>query len=248
MTNDTSYIPAVLLVYTAILILLAYYLYPFLKKVFHRYISISIRIGKNIEKRNGDMKEGQKVKKEEEFPSILGKSKFNLSQSKPTAAADLKTGKRMEKEDTFVPENKKTIENEDGEGLDIPDDDDDDAETVNSEDEREEPEILDSKPSHEIASGLGYDELGKIKNAIENPSPTNREQEEAGKILCANESTDLVEKIKKISPECSAKITSLMEFHLKATARERSVRPLSKSKQKQMESEGFKDFDINSIF
>jgi hypothetical protein len=244
MMDDKSYILTVLLVYTAILILVVYYLYPFLKKILRRYISISI----HIEKKKSETKKVKEVKKEVEFPSILGKSKFNLSQSKPTAATDLKTGNRMEKEDTFVPGIEKPVENENGEGLEIPDDDNE-PEVENDADESEESERLDSgNGHHETASGVGFDDLDKVKNVIENPSPTGREQQAAGKILYENESTDLVEKIKKISPECSAKITALMDVHLKANASLQAARPLGKSKQKQMESEGFNDFDINSIF
>ncbi|KAA6308043.1 hypothetical protein EZS27_040283, partial [termite gut metagenome] len=248
--DNKSYILIVLLVYTAVLILVVGYLYPCLKKILYRYISISIHIGKKKGKENGGVQERQEAKKEVEIPSILGKSKFNLSQSKPNAATDLKTGNRTPKEDTFTPGIEKTVENENGEELDIPEDEDEEAEVENIPDESEESEILDSKTGHEpgIASGLNFDDLGRIKKAIENPSPASREQQEAGKILYENEYTDMVEKIKKISPECSAKIAALMDVHLKATAGERRTRPLAKSKQKQVESKGFNDFDINSIF
>ncbi|KAA6340395.1 hypothetical protein EZS27_011736 [termite gut metagenome] len=248
--DDKSYIPIVLLVYTAVLILVVGYLYPFLKKILRRYISISIHIGKEGGEEKGGAQERQEAEKEVEIPSILGKSKFNLSQSKPNAATDLKTGNRTPKEDTFAPGIEKTVENENGEGLDIPDDENEEAEVENSADESGELEILDSETVHEpgIASGLSFDDLGRIKKAIENPSLVNGEQQEAGKILYENEYTDMVEKIKKISPECSAKIAALMDVHLKATSGERRTRPLAKSKQKQVESKGFNDFDINSIF
>jgi len=94
----------ILIIYTAFLLLIIFYIYPQLKKLFRHKISISIQIGMK-EKEVGE--QAVLPEKQEVFPSVLGKTKFVLSQPLPNAATDLKTEKGKEKEDTFAPETKK---------------------------------------------------------------------------------------------------------------------------------------------
>ncbi|MDR1582103.1 MAG: hypothetical protein LBS55_02405, partial [Prevotellaceae bacterium] len=69
---ETPTLVLILVIYTAVLLLVIFYIYPQLKKLFRHKISISIRIGTEEKQEKGKT---VPPKKQEKFPSILGKTK-----------------------------------------------------------------------------------------------------------------------------------------------------------------------------
>lgn len=261
---ETSKLIGILLVYTAVLLLAVFYVYPFLKKLSKRRISISIRIGTK-EKEVQETKEQKEQKEPEEqkepivepesqgkFPSILGKSKFVLRQPLPHAATDSETENRIEKEDTFAPETDKpeglTVNYETGEGVEVPEEDKDvQVPDVNLHDEGKELEGGDNV--HAEASGVDFHELGRTAKTVSDPEgSTPADEELAGKVLSENQYTDLVKSMQKDRPEYARRITDLIDGFDQTLAekQERQVKP-GRKKQKLYESEDFKDFNIDEI-
>jgi hypothetical protein len=239
----------VLIIYTAVLLLIIFYIYPQLKKLFKHKISISIQIGTK-EKEVGA--QAAPPGKQEKFPSVLGKTKFVLSQPLPNAASDLETENRKEKEDTFAPETKKsedekpdsTVNLETGEGLDV---EEDSKEAVNADEELEGLGV--GNEPEDRAGGIDYDNLGRAAKTISDPkdsSPTDEDM--AGKVLSENKYTQLVQSMRDARPEYAQRITELMDRHERKLAETQNMEvKASRKKQKLYESEEFKNFNPNDI-
>jgi AAA ATPase containing von Willebrand factor type A (vWA) domain len=270
MVNTINFI-LILIVYTAILLLVIFYVYPFLKKLFSRKISISINVS-TVEKEG--KKQVVQQEKQEKTASVLGKSKFVLSQPLPNTTTNFETENRMEKEDTFadetapeaVPETTSGVvsETEDenvnyetGEGLDVPADDEvtddedtsenDNAQDVDLSDEDEELDIEDD--TLDTASGVDFNELTVTAKTINNPEDSSQSDEElAGRVLSRNKCTQLVKSIQDARPEYSRRITELLDMHERKMADEKNDNiEISKKKQKLYDSEEFKNFNVDDI-
>ncbi len=236
----------ILVVYTAILLLAIFYIYPILKKFFKRRISISIQIGAKEKEVKEEVKQAEK---QEEFPSVLGKSKFVLRQPLPNASSNLETENRKGKEDTFAPEiekpEDKSVNYETGEGVEVPEEDKD----VSDVDLNDEGEDLGAGNIPEEASGIDFNKLGQTAKTVSNPKDSSPMDEDmAGKVLSENKYTQLVKSMQDARPEYARRITELMDRYDKklSEGRNREVKT-SKKKQKLYESEDFKNFNINEI-
>lgn len=221
-------------------VLLGLILYPALAKAYTRFIT------GQYNKLAGEQVEKPEIipQKTEEKPSIIGKSRFNLSQSKPNTATDLETKKGNEKEHIFAPES--------GEEPPIMDVDVPLERVVNQDEEinlKEEEEDMEEMigPGAVLASGVVFDELVKTKEVIEKPDATEKEEQQAGKVLLENQNTVLVGQMMEGSTELSARISYLIDIQDKALAAE-NEKQLSKKQRKELDAEEFKNFDINSIF
>lgn len=244
---ETYNILLVLLVYTAILLLVIFYVYPFLKKLFRRKISISIRISKE------ETEEIERVtppKKQEELPSVLGKSKFVLRQPLPNAATDLETENPKKKEDTFAPETKKsadeTVNLETGEGVEV-EEENEEVSDVNLHDEDE--RLAEGNMPDEAASGIDYNNLGQTAKTVSNPTGSSEADEElAGKVLSENKYTELVKSMQNDRPDYAKRITELMDRHEQKLAETQNQKVVaSRRKQKLYESEDFANFNVDDI-
>jgi hypothetical protein len=247
---ETYKVVLILIVYTAILLLIIFYLYPLLKNLFKRKISISIQIGAEEK----EVKEKVvKPKKQEEIPSILGKSKFVLSQPLPNAATDLETENRTEKEHTFVPEMKKpedeNINRETGEGLDISEEETASGENPDVDLNDEEESVGVGNMQDERASGIDYNELGVTAKTIANPENSKPSDEElAGKVLLENQYTQLVKSIQDSSPENAKRITELIDMRERIYAETQEKKTVVSRKNKKLyESEDFKNFSVDDV-
>jgi|GEM_PF-1602308 len=251
---ETYKLVLILIIYTAVLLLVIFYVYPQLKKLFSHKVSISIRIGKEEMTGEAEKKEVVKAPKQEKFPSILGETKFVLSQPLPNTATDLETENRKEKDNTFAsgtekPEDEKpdkTVNLETGEGVE-PEEENEDEGSVNSDEETEDLGV--GNMPEEKASGIDYRELGVATKTIsdsKNSSPTDEKM--TGKILSENKNTDLVQFIQKAHPAYSQRIGDLIDKfekeHLASVAVEEKVSPRT---QKMYESEEFRNFNPKDI-
>ncbi|MDR2900638.1 MAG: hypothetical protein LBV20_03870 [Treponema sp.] len=258
---ETSKLILILIVYTALLLLAVFYVYPFLKKLSKRRISISIRIGTKEKevKEKQEAKESEEQKEpivepesQEKFPSILGKSKFVLSQPLPHTATDSETENRIEKGDTFVPETDKpegsTVNYETGEGVEVQEEDKDiPASDTDLHDEGKDLEGGDNVLAE--ASGTDYMELGRTAKTISDPEGSSEADEElAGRVLSEIRYTDLVKSMQKDRPEYAKRIMDLIDKSDQnlAEKQERQVKP-NRKKQKLYESEDFKNFNVDEI-
>ena len=241
---ETYELILILTVYTAFLLLAIYYVYPYLKKLLKR--GIYIRIGGEEKKEEKEAVE--KVKKQEKMPSILGESKFVLSQPLPNTTTNSETENRKEKDNTFAPETKKSedenVDYETGEGLEIPPENDESSD-VDLNDE----EVIDvGGDPLDKASGIAYNELQVTAKTIETPNTSSSSDEElAGKVLSENKCTQLVQSIQDARPEYARRITELLELHERKLAEEQTQKAVSKKKQKLYESDDFKKFNVDDI-
>lgn len=244
---DTYNLIWILVVYTAVLLLAIFYIYPALKKFFKHRISISIQIAT----KEKEVKEKAKQpEKPEEFPSVLGKSKFVLSQPLPNAATDLETENLTKKEDTFAPGTEKpedtSVDFETGEGVEIPDED---KEVSDVDLSGEEEDLGAGTLPEEEASGIDFDKLGKTAKAVSSPADSKPADEElAGKVLSENKYTQLVKSMQDARPEYAQRISELMDRYDQKLSESRNVEvKVGRKKQKLYESEDFRNFSIDEI-
>ena len=246
---ETYNILLILLVYTAILLLGIFYVYPFLKKLFSRKISISIRLGTEEKEVKEKVVQPQK---QEELPSVLGKSKFVLSQPLPNATARLETENSTKKEDTFAPETKKSADEninlETGEGVEVPEEDEG-VPDVDLNDEEEVEGLGAGNIPDEEASGIDFNKLGQTAKTVSNPTGSSEVDEElAGKVLSENKYTDLVKSMQDARPDYAKRITDLIDRHEQKLAEVQNQKAgTSRRKQKLYESDDFKNFNIDEI-
>jgi hypothetical protein len=244
---ETYKLVLVLIIHTAALLLVIFYVYPQLKKFFRHKISISIRIGTE---EKGKKEKTVPPKKQEKFPSILGKTKFVLSQPLPNAATDLETENRTEKEDTFAPETRKpedeNINYETGEGIEVPEENEE-AANVDLGEELEDLGV--GNVSEDRAGGVDYNNLGRTAKTISDPKDSSPADEDlAGKVLSENQYTQLVKSMQDARPEYAQRITELIDrYGRKLLEGQNQEVKTSQKKQKLYESEDFKNFNIDEI-
>jgi len=182
---------------------------------------------------------GEKRKKGD----IIGKSRFVLpsAHSRPEAAEAIQTESDTKKENIFAPANVpkhprqiapdeldevfgQVPEGETNEPLDInfplyesfPEEDEEDM---------EEPELDDDEDENEeypfggttYAQGVSFNQLGDAyRHVVHNPTITDAEQEETGRILLSLKGTDMFEAIVSGQPEREDKVTTLIDTYLSA--------------------------------
>lgn len=179
------------------------------------------------------------VSEKAKTPSIIGESKFNLSQSKPNTATNLESENTIEKEFTFVPDSKEDDSKMDH--IDVPLEK---VESLSEEefDEQTEQEELETEPNAICASGASFDELIHIDHTIANIQASQADKEEAGRVLYENEQTEMVEQVVANSEETARAISSLIDVHLVMRAQR------LQQDDDTIYPEDLKNFDIDSIF
>jgi hypothetical protein len=237
----------ILVIYTAVLLLAIFYVYPCLKKAFRRKIFLSIQIG--IKEKEVKAKV-ENPGKQEEFPSVLGKTQFVLRQPLPNAATDLKTENRKEKEPTFAGETEtpedKNVNYETGEGIEVQAESEDVPDVdLNGEGE----DLGAGNTPDEGASGIDFNQLGRTAKTISNPdSAAPADEDLAGRVLSENKYTELVLSIQKSRPEYAGRITALIErYNEKLAEGQNQGVNVGRRKQKLYESDDFKNFNIDEI-
>jgi hypothetical protein len=240
----------ILAVYTAILLLAIFYVYPAIRKFFKHRISISIQVHAEEKKDEEIKKEVKQPEKQEEFPSVLGKSKFVLRQPLPNAATDSETENRIEKGDTFAPETEKpkdkNINYETGEGIEVVEEN----EEVSDVDINGEVHDLGAgNVSEEEASGIDFNNLGRTAKAVSNPEGSdNADEDLAGKVLSENKYTGLVKSMQDARPEYAKRISELMDRYDRKLMEGQNIETkVGRKKQKLYESDDFKNFNIDDI-
>lgn len=247
MMTETYKLLLILLVYTAILLLVIFYIYPAVKKFFNRKISISIRIGA----KEKEIKEQSiQSKKQDKLPSVLGKTKFTLSQPLPNAATNPEAENHKEKDDTFASGTRKpkddTVNYETGEGVEVPDEN----EEVSDIDLNGELEDLGAgNMPEDKASGIDFNSLGLAAKTVSNSKDSSPADEElAGKVLSENKYTGLVKSMQDDRPEYARRITELIDRHEQKLAEGQNQEvKTSRKKQKLYDSDEFKNFNIDKI-
>lgn len=208
------------------------------------------RLGKSQKKKN-DVKEQTSVKRKK--GDIVGKSRFVLplsGQSQPEAAVTPETELDTKKENIFapasVPEHPRQIapeelddvfgavpEGETNEPLDIdyplqvkpfPEEE---AEETEDEDESEDLPIK-GKPA---AQGVSFEQMGEAyRHVVHNPTITDEQKEETGRVLLNLKGTDMFEAIVSGQPGGGDKVDILINTYLTAFQKkvaERSAESLS---------------------
>lgn len=208
------------------------------------------RLGKSQKKKN-DVKEQTSVKRKK--GDIVGKSRFVLplsGQSQPEAAVTPETELDTKKENIFapasVPEHPRQIapeelddvfgavpEGETNEPLDIdyplqvkpfPEEE---AEETEDEDESEDLPFK-GKP---VAQGVSFEQMGEAyRHVVHNPTITDEQKEETGRVLLNLKGTDMFEAIVSAQPGKGDKVDILINTYLTAFQKkvaERSAESLS---------------------
>lgn len=194
------------------------------------------RLGK-LQKKKNDVKEQTPAKRKK--GDIIGKSRFVLplfGHSQPEATVTAETESDTEKENIFapasVPEHPRQIapeelddvfgivpEGETNEPLDIdyplqvkpfPEEE---AEETEDEDESEDLPIK-GKP---VAQGVSFEQMGEAyRHVVHNPTITDEQKEETGRVLLNLKGTDMFEAIVSGQPERGDKVDILINTYLTA--------------------------------
>lgn len=218
-------------------VLLGMFLYPALMGKWRQFVEWLYLITYGKEKEEAGVENPKKtIAGEEEMPSVIGKSKFNLRQSTPNTATDLKSENPIEKESTFAPEPDSDPEKFD---IDVPLEKE---QPVTPEEAPEEEEPLEAGYDAVLASGASYDELMHTNRIIAGKQASEADKEEAGRVLYENRQTDMFEQVAANSEETARTIATLIDVHLAM-----HIQRLQEANEINYPDE-FKDFDIDSIF
>lgn len=215
------------------ILLLWILLHPTMKKAYHIF-----RLGqKQLEK---DQKgEPDKPVSAETEASVIGKSTFTLCQPLPTPTTPLaKEPEIAEDGHNFAEENDpaplaidyhldKEPENNEGE--------------IDEDDEAVELEEMYGKDVY-YASGVGIDELHKLKHVVESEDVTQSEKQEAGRILYENKETEIVEQLS--SGKTASIISELIDLHIAIQEKERDG---TGKRDNVPESEELANFDVTKF-
>lgn len=218
-------------------ILLGMILYPILVRKWRQFVEWLYLITYGKAKEEVKVEDSKKTTVEEnKIASIVGKSKFNLRQSTPNTATDLKSENPIEKESTFAPEPDSDPEKFD---VDVPLEKE---QSVTPDEAAAEEEPLDAGRDAVLASGASYDELVHTNRTIVNKQASEADKVEAGRVLYENHQTDMFEQVAANSEETARTIATLIDVHLAMCAqRLQGVNEI-------IYPDEFKDFDIDSIF
>lgn len=208
-------------------------LYALFVGIYFLYLRAGKRRKKDIVGKGSSIHETGQIKTD-----IVGKSRFDLSaskpltaKSKPLAATPLKSENREEKPDTFVPSNEvkpsaevppeeldeafsDTPTDENNEPMDIDYPLEYEAETENEdepEDEEDETEEVEGTAQAALASGVQFDDLGNAVRTVNKTDEATPEQKQrAGDTLLEIRKTDMFEKVVSGKPDAKRIVSDLM--------------------------------------
>ena len=208
-------------------------LYALFVGIYFLYLRAGKRRKKDIVGKGSSIHETGQIKTD-----IVGKSRFDLSaskpltaKSKPLAATPLKFENREEKPDTFVPPNEvkpsaevppeeldeafsDTPTDENNEPMDIDYPLEYEAETENEdepEDEEDETEEVEGTAQAALASGVQFDDLGNAVRTVNKTDEATPEQKQrAGDTLLEIRKTDMFEKVVSGKPDAKRIVSDLM--------------------------------------
>ena len=208
-------------------------LYALFVGIYFLYLRAGKRRKKDIVGKGSSIHETGQIKTD-----IVGKSRFDLSaskpltaKSKPLAATPLKFENREEKPDTFVPPNEvkpsaevppeeldeafsDTPTDENNEPMDIDYPLEYEAETENEdepEDEEDETEEVEGRAQAALASGVQFDDLGNAVRTVNKTDEATPEQKQrAGDTLLEIRKTDMFEKVLSGKPDAKRIVSDLM--------------------------------------
>lgn len=208
-------------------------LYALFVGIYFLYLRAGKRRKKDIVGKGSSIHETGQIKTD-----IVGKSRFDLSaskpltaKSKPLAATPLKFENREEKPDTFVSPNEvkpsaevppeeldeafsDTPTDENNEPMDIDYPLEYEAETENEdepEDEEDETEEVEGTAQAALASGVQFDDLGNAVRTVNKTDEATPEQKQrAGDTLLEIRKTDMFEKVVSGKPDAKRIVSDLM--------------------------------------
>lgn len=208
-------------------------LYALFVGIYFLYLRAGKRRKKNIVGKGSSIHETGQIKTD-----IVGKSRFDLStskpltaKSKPLAATPPKSENREENPDTFVLPNEvkpsaevppeeldeafsDTPPDEDNEPMDIdyPLEYETEESTENeTEDEEEETEEVEGTAQAALASGVQFDDLGNaVRTVNKTDEATPEQKQKAGDTLLEMRKTDMFEQVVSSKPDAKRIVTDLM--------------------------------------
>lgn len=231
---NNRYIIQLVVVITSIL--LGMILYPILLRKWKRFVEwLYLSSGG---KTSEEKKQSSSSTKNEEIPSVVGKSKFVVGHSRTKATTESKSGKREENASIFAEES------EDGDpqmkDVSVPLEREDISENdpIDSADEAINLEVEDGAF---CASGVDFDELTKTGEVIRKENPTKEEKDQAGHVLYENQSTEMIDQVTARDEATLDKVNALIHHHMKKYN-------LHTEEVLTSDSEDFENFDVNNIF
>lgn len=194
-----------------------------------------IRLGQEKQQEDQNTNDKEDDPKSALISSVIGKSKFKLSQPLPTATTPIvKEPDIGESISNFAPK-----ENEELMDIDVPLEKEVIEDTIDEEQEAIELEELFGKDVS-FASGIDINELGKLKHVIETPSAEIKEQRQVGRVLYENRETDMVEQMVSGSSNTASIISNLIDLHMTSYQEEQEH-----INEKEKLSDDIIDFDVN---
>lgn len=213
------------------ILLVCILIYPFIKEL-HRLIQLGQEKQKEDQKENIEKDE----LKSDLASSIIGKSRFKLSQPVPTATTPIAKEQNIEESvSNFVPDvNQKPMD------IDIPLE----KEIIEDDNIDEEQEVAELKELFGkdvlFASGVDVNELEKLKHVIETPSAEINEKKQVGKTLYENQETDMVQQMISDNSQTASIISNLIDLHMTNYLKENT-------NEIQRTADDINDFDINQF-
>jgi hypothetical protein len=205
-------------------------LYALFVGIYFLYLRAGKRRKKDIVGKGSSIHETGQIKTD-----IVGKSRFDLStskpltaKSKPLAATPPKSENREENTDTFVPPNEvkasaevpseeldetfsDTPPDEDNEPMDIDYPLEYETETENEDESEDEEEEVQGTAQAALASGVQFDDLGNAVRTINKTDEATPEQKQrAGDTLLEIRKTDMFEQVVSGKPDAKRIVSDLM--------------------------------------
>lgn len=217
-------------------VLLGMILYPILLRKWKHFVEwLYLSSGG---KTSEEKKQSTPSTKNEEIPSIVGKSKFVVGHSRTTATIEPKSDEREENAPIFAEKS----EDDDPqmkdvsvplERVDISEND-----SVDSDDEAVDLEVEDGAS---CASGVDFDELIKTGEVIRKENLTEEEKDQAGHVLYENQSTEMIDQVTAKDEATLNKVNALIHHHMKKYN-------LHTEEVLTSNSEDFENFDVEQLF
>ncbi|MDH6355847.1 hypothetical protein M2132_002197 [Dysgonomonas sp. PH5-45] len=211
-------------------------LYALFVGIYLLYLRAGKRRKKNIVGQGSSIQETGKLKAD-----IVGKSRFDLSASKPLAAipephtaTSPKSENQVENPDTFAPSNeiKRSAEvppeeldeafsdtppDEDNEPMDIDYPLEYEQTDVNENEPEDEEEEVEGTAQAALASGVQFDDLGNMVRTVNRKDEaTDEQKKKAGNTLLEIRQTDMFEQVVSGKPDAKRIVTDLMAESLSA--------------------------------
>lgn len=176
---------------------------------------------------------------------IIGKSKFDLRQSRTEATTLINNEKEKENASIFVEEEEKKtsatipldkldevfskddLSDKDSNEINLEIENtppefepDNDSEEIDEEETDEEEEDTEGRAGVSMASGLDFNNLASMMRTVETPdNATSEEKEEAGRVLVEIRKTDMFEQVVSGKPKKKVVVSSLMDDYFSAFQR-----------------------------